>query len=111
MLETAPFIQPSELMTYAGFSGTAGMYRARETVPVAKIIAAPAIAHWGDIKDHRRTNEYIVKMLQAALREFFNGLLIIRTATFLLYNVCSCKTFGWAVLAKWHPKCLKKDRF
>lgn len=64
-LQSAPFIAQRDLLAYASYETPASTYQRRETVPVAKIISAPHVANWADVKDHRRTNAYLVAMIHA----------------------------------------------
>jgi hypothetical protein len=64
-LESAPFIASRDLLCYLDYAKPLSITRQREYVPVAKIISAPIIENWGAVKDHRRTNAYLVAMVDA----------------------------------------------
>jgi hypothetical protein len=64
-LASAPFIASRDLLCYSDYAKPLAMTRQMEYVPVAKIISAPVIENWGAVKDQRRTNAYLVAMIDA----------------------------------------------
>ena len=65
LLASAPFIASRDLLCYSGYAKPLSITRQLEYVPVAKIISAPVIEHWGAVKDQKRTNAYLVAMIDA----------------------------------------------
>ena len=66
-LESAPYIDDRDLLTYVSYKDPFRSFRRHELVPVAKIISAHHIENWGKVKDHRRTDEYVAAMANAML--------------------------------------------
>ena len=66
-LESAPYIDDRDLLTYVSYKDPFRSFRRHELVPVAKIISAHHIENWGKVQDHRRTDEYVAKMANALL--------------------------------------------
>lgn len=64
-LESEPYIDRSEIVTYTQFSKKHTYTQSFEKVPVSKIISAHALKNWGDIRDYKRPNEYIIEMIKA----------------------------------------------
>ena len=64
-LESAPYIDDRDLLTYVSYKDPFRSFRRHELIPVVKIISAHHIENWGKVKDYRRTDAYVAAMANA----------------------------------------------